>query len=140
MNPATPGHSIVIPRRHSADLREIEPGDLEATIAAAQRLGVRAIDALGADGLNLLNCCGEAAWQTVAHFHVHVVPRYNGDPLELPSLPVQGDRADRAVVAARLRERAESERLGASAPLAEPMRGQREPREDALPRDERGST
>ena len=77
-------------------------------MAAAQRIGMLAIDALGADGINLLHCSGEAAWQTVPHFHIHVVPRYSGDPLELPWLPVQGNRGDLAVVAARLRETAAS--------------------------------
>ena len=39
---------------------------------------------LGADGVNLLNSCGRAAWQTVFHFHLHVIPRYEADPLRLP--------------------------------------------------------
>ena len=46
---------------------------------------------LGADGVNLINSCGAAAWQTVFHFHLHVVPRYVGDPLELPWVPAPGD-------------------------------------------------
>jgi histidine triad (HIT) family protein len=48
---------------------------------------------LGADGVNLLNSCGAAAWQTVFHFHVHVIPRYEGDPLRLPWVPSEGDQA-----------------------------------------------
>ena len=42
---------------------------------------------LGADGVNLLNSCGRAAWQTVFHFHVHVIPRYEDDPMRLPGKP-----------------------------------------------------
>ena len=45
---------------------------------AAQRLAARASERLGADGVNLLNSCGAAAWQTVFHFHIHVIPRYDG--------------------------------------------------------------
>jgi histidine triad (HIT) family protein len=41
--------------------------------------------------VNLLNACGAAAWQSVFHFHVHVIPRYEGDPLRLPWVPGQGD-------------------------------------------------
>jgi len=41
--------------------------------------------------VNLLNSCGRAAWQTVFHFHVHVIPRYDDDPLKLPWVPEQGD-------------------------------------------------
>ena len=48
---------------------------------AAQRLARKAHDRLGADGVNLLNSRGRAAWQTVYHFHIHVIPRYEGDPL-----------------------------------------------------------
>ena len=44
-------------------------------------------DVLGADGINLINACGAAAWQTVFHFHIHVIPRYDDDPLKLPWIP-----------------------------------------------------
>ena len=101
--PATPGHALVVPRRHSADLMEIDAEDLSATMLAAQRLARRMKDVLGADGINLINACGAAAWQTVFHFHVHVVPRYEADPLKLPWVPKEGDPDEIAEVAARLR-------------------------------------
>jgi histidine triad (HIT) family protein len=101
--PATPGHALVVPRRHSADLMEIEPEDLCATAIAAQRLARRMKDVLGADGINLINACGAAAWQTVFHFHIHVVPRYEDDPLKLPWVPEEGDPDEIAQVAERLR-------------------------------------
>jgi histidine triad (HIT) family protein len=103
LNPATPGHALVVPREHSTDLMEISRADLEATIGAAQRLAKRAISALGADGVNLLNSCGAAAWQTVFHFHIHVVPRYDDDPLELPWIPKPGDEGEITAAAERLR-------------------------------------
>ncbi len=103
INPATPGHALVIPRKHSADLLEIEAEDLEATTVAAQRLAKRMKEALGADGVNLVNACGEVAFQTVFHFHVHVVPRYKGDPLKLPWVPTEGDPDEIAKVAEKLR-------------------------------------
>jgi histidine triad (HIT) family protein len=49
---------------------------------------------LGTDGVNLLNSCGAAAWQTVFHFHLHVIPRYDDDPLKLPWVPGPGDAAE----------------------------------------------
>jgi histidine triad (HIT) family protein len=91
INPGARGHLLVVPREHSRDLLEIGPADLEATLATAQRMAGRVKERLGADGVNLLNCCGEAAWQTVFHFHVHVIPRYDGDPLRLPWTPAPGD-------------------------------------------------
>jgi len=103
INPATPGHALVVPREHSADLLEIGPEDLTATILAGQRLSKRMKDVLEADGINLINACGAAAWQTVFHFHIHVVPRYEDDPLKLPWIPEPGDSEEIASVAQRLR-------------------------------------
>jgi histidine triad (HIT) family protein len=91
INPATRGHVLVIPRAHSADLLEIGQEDLGACAASAQRLARRLKERLGADGVNVLNACGAAAWQTVFHFHLHVIPRYEDDPLRLPWVPGPGD-------------------------------------------------
>ena len=103
ISPATRGHALVVPRRHSRDLLEIEADDLEATIDAAQRLARRIQARLGADGITLLNSCGSAAWQTVFHFHIHVIPRYEDDPLRLPWTPSPGDSEEIAEAAAQLR-------------------------------------
>ena len=103
INPATPGHALVVPRAHSADLIEIGPEDLSATMFASQRLAKRMKEVLDADGINLINACGAAAWQTVFHFHIHVVPRYEDDPLKLPWIPEPGDSDEIAAVAAKLR-------------------------------------
>ena len=103
INPATAGHALVVPRKHSADLLEIGADDLSATVLAAQRLALRMKDVLGADGINLINACGAAAWQTVFHFHIHVVPRYEDDPLKLPWIPEPGDSDEIAATAAKLR-------------------------------------
>ncbi len=103
INPATPGHALVVPRAHSADLLEIAPEDLSATMLASQRLAGRMKEVLAADGINLINACGAVAWQTVFHFHIHVVPRYEDDPLKLPWIPEPGDSDEIAATAARLR-------------------------------------
>jgi histidine triad (HIT) family protein len=103
LNPWTRGHALVVPRRHSADLLEIEDEDLRHTVVAAKRLAARMKERLGADGVNLLNACGSAAWQSVFHFHIHVVPRWSDDPLQLPTQPMQADRDELAKVAAELR-------------------------------------
>jgi histidine triad (HIT) family protein len=103
INPATRGHALVVPRNHSADLIEISPEDLSATTVAAQRLATRMKEALGADGINVLNACGAAAWQTVFHFHLHVIPRYADDPLKLPWIPEPGHSDEIAAAAEELR-------------------------------------
>jgi histidine triad (HIT) family protein len=101
--PATRGHALVIPRRHSEDLYAVEGADLAHVILAAQRLALRFCDRLEADGINLINACRPAAWQTVFHFHMHVVPRYAGDELVPPWMPQAGDPAELEALAATLR-------------------------------------
>lgn len=103
INPATRGHALAIPRRHTPDLLSIDPRELGAVAAAAQRLAARAKQGLGADGVNLINSCGAVAWQTVFHFHIHVVPRYQDDPLKLPWVPSPGDPGEIASAATALR-------------------------------------
>ena len=103
INPATRGHALVVPRVHSADLIEIEDEDLTATTLAARRLARRMKEVLDADGINLINACGAAAWQTVFHFHLHVIPRYEDDPLRLPWVPGPGDADEIAAAADLLR-------------------------------------
>src|SRR5579859_3636916 len=103
INPATAGHALVVPRRHAANLLEVDPDDLAATAKAAQGLARRITERLGADGVNLLNSCGSAAWQTVFHLHIHVIPRYSDDPLKLPWTPAPGDPDEIASVAEQLR-------------------------------------
>ncbi|MHB8235392.1 MAG: HIT family protein [Solirubrobacteraceae bacterium] len=100
--PATRGHALVIPRAHSADLLEIEPDDLAAVTQAAKQLAARQKQRLGADGVNLLNACGAVAFQTVFHFHMHVIPRYERDGLRLPWVPAPGDPQEIAAAAEEL--------------------------------------
>jgi histidine triad (HIT) family protein len=100
--PATRGHALVIPRAHSADLLSVEPEDLQAVVSASRRLASRVTERLEADGVNVINSCGAAAWQTVFHFHVHVIPRYAGDPLRLPWVPAPGDPEEIAAAAGEL--------------------------------------
>ncbi len=101
-HPGTRGHSLVVPREHARDLHDVGSEDLQACAVAAQRLAARARDALGAQGINLVNSCGAAAWQTVGHFHIHVVPRYSGDGLRLPWTPGAGEPEDMQAVGALL--------------------------------------
>ena len=104
INPATPGHALVVPRAHSEDLIAIEPDDLEAASVAAQRLAKRMDEVLKPDGINILNCCRPAAWQTVFHYHWHVIPRYEDDPLKLPWIPRGGHEDELAEIASKLRK------------------------------------
>jgi histidine triad (HIT) family protein len=101
--PWTRGHALVIPRNHSRNLYEAADEDLAHTVTAAKRLALRMRETLGCDGINLLNSCEKAAWQTVFHLHVHVIPRYEDDPLRLPGQPREPEEGELAQVAAELR-------------------------------------
>jgi histidine triad (HIT) family protein len=104
INPATRGHALVIPRDHAEDLLAISEEDLQHTAVAAQRIAKRMEAALEPDGFNLINACRAAAWQTVFHFHIHVIPRYEDDPLKLPWIPRGADMDEIAAIAATIRE------------------------------------
>jgi histidine triad (HIT) family protein len=103
INPATPGHALVVPREHAADLMDVSDEDAARTMVAARRLAGRMEKALEPDGFNILNACRSAAWQTVFHYHLHVIPRYDDDPLKLPWIPRGAEPAEIAAVAERIR-------------------------------------
>jgi histidine triad (HIT) family protein len=102
INPATAGHTLVIPRAHARDIQDVPAEDLAAAVVLAQRVARLARERLGADGVNLMQSSGAAAWQTVFHFHIHVIPRYAGDPLRLPWVPAAGDAQEIAAAAEAL--------------------------------------
>jgi len=102
IHPATRGHALVVPKAHAADLLAVADDDLAACARTAKRIAARQRERLGAAGVNLINSCGAAAWQTVFHFHVHVIPRYPGDPLRLPWTPAPADLDEIAALGAEL--------------------------------------
>jgi histidine triad (HIT) family protein len=82
IHPANPGHTLVIPKRHARDLLDVSAEDLSHVMRTVQRVA-RAIDAaLRPDGINLIQANRPAAFQSVFHFHVHVIPRWEGDGLK----------------------------------------------------------
>jgi histidine triad (HIT) family protein len=106
IDPGSDGHLLVVPKRHSTDLFDIPTDDLVATTLSAQRIARATLSALGAEGVNLFNCSGVEAWQTIFHFHLHVIPWYRDsgrDRMELPFQP--GMAADAEAIAERARVR-----------------------------------
>ena len=76
VNPATYGHTLIIPKKHYDNFLSCPKDVMHKIMDLAQRIGQVAIKDLGAKGVNILTNCGEAAGQSVNHFHVHVIPRY----------------------------------------------------------------
>ncbi|HZS32921.1 MAG TPA: HIT family protein [Methylomirabilota bacterium] len=103
INPLTEGHCLVIPRAHAVTLFDAEEGDLQAAITTARRVARAIRDALRPDGLNMLQANGAAAFQSVPHFHLHLIPRWTGDGKGFDWPPVAGDRDRIQAAAARIR-------------------------------------
>lgn len=103
INPTSRGHVLVVPRAHAADLLDIDDGDLAACASTARQIAGWQHSRLKADGVNLLQSTGRAASQMVFHFHLHVIPRYEGDGMVNPLARGPGDRDEIAAVAAVLR-------------------------------------
>ncbi|MGN0342197.1 MAG: HIT family protein [Roseburia sp.] len=80
LNPASKGHALVIPKDHYANLFELDEQVAGKAIQVAKKVGEKMKTVLKADGLNLLQNNGEVAGQTVFHFHMHIIPRYENAP------------------------------------------------------------
>jgi histidine triad (HIT) family protein len=79
LGPATKGHALILPKEHYGNLCEL-PGEITAkAFLLAKKIGTKMMDVLGCDGFNVVQNNGTAAGQTVFHFHIHLIPRYEGD-------------------------------------------------------------
>lgn len=79
LGPATRGHALLLPKNHFANLFELDDETAQKAILVAKKMAGKMKAALGADGFNLVQNNGEAAGQTVFHFHMHLIPRYEND-------------------------------------------------------------
>ena len=83
INPASEGHALVIPKEHSADVHGISDAAISSTVVTAKKIASAIEKTLNPGGMNLVQCNGPAAAQSVLHFHMHVLPRHQGDELKL---------------------------------------------------------
>lgn len=93
INPLNPGHCLVVTKRHAATLWEADDADLAAAIVTARRVASALREALRPDGLNLVQANGRAAFQSVPHFHLHLIPRWTDDGKGFDWPLVAGDQA-----------------------------------------------
>src|SRR5262245_60106408 len=104
INPLSPGHCLVVTRAHAPTLFDADEADLQAAIAAARRVARALRSALAPDGLNMLQANGAAAFQSVPHFHLHLIPRWTGDGKGFDWKLVPGDRPRILATAEKLRK------------------------------------
>ena len=103
INPLSSGHCLVLTKTHAATIFDADPVDLQAAIATAKRVAIAQKAALQPDGLNMLQANGPAAFQSVPHFHLHLIPRWTNDGKGFDWKLVPGDRDQIAKTADKLR-------------------------------------
>ena len=89
LNPASRGHTLVVTKEHFDNFTTVPKDILNHTMNVAQLIAQAAITKLGAKGINIITNVGKAAGQSIMHFHVHVIPRYEDDGLSLTFPPKQ---------------------------------------------------
>jgi len=104
INPLNAGHCLVITKAHAATVWDADPEDLRAAVVAAKRVATGLREAVKPDGLNMLQANGPAAFQSVPHYHLHLIPRWNNDGKGFDWKLVPGDREQIAKVGDRLRD------------------------------------
>jgi histidine triad (HIT) family protein len=103
INPANPGHSLVIPKNHAPNLIASDDADLAKVMVTVRRVASAVDKTLKPYGINLLQANGPGAAQSVFHFHMHIVPRAKDDGLMMNWTPKPGDKAALAALAERIR-------------------------------------
>lgn len=103
INPAARGHTLVISKAEHADLFAMPPETLAAVARTTQRVALALREALRPDGLNIIQNNGAAAGQVIFHYHVHVIPRWEGDHAVRLWRPQAGDQSELQALAEQLR-------------------------------------
>jgi histidine triad (HIT) family protein len=101
INPGSKGHAVLLPKNHAADLFELSDTDAKKIMLVIRTCGRAMKKVLHCDGLNILQNNGEVAGQTVFHYHVHLIPRYHGDQVQISWQ--QGEAKDAAKLAEEIR-------------------------------------
>jgi len=79
VGPATRGHALILPKDHYPNLYELSNETASKIMILAKKMATEMTEKLACDGFNLIQNNGEAAGQTIFHFHIHLIPRYNND-------------------------------------------------------------
>ena len=87
LGPASKGHALILPKAHAANIYEISDELAAKAMILAKKMARVMTDALHCDGFNIVQNNGECAGQTVFHFHMHLIPRYNGDSVGITWTP-----------------------------------------------------
>ena len=87
LGPASKGHALILPKAHAANIYEISDDMAAKAMILAKKMATKMTEALKCDGFNIVQNSGEPAGQTVFHFHMHLIPRYEGDQVGITWKP-----------------------------------------------------
>ena len=87
LGPASKGHALILPKAHAANIYELSDDMAAKAMVLAKKMASAMTEALKCDGFNIVQNNGECAGQTVFHFHMHLIPRYNGDTVGITWKP-----------------------------------------------------
>ena len=103
LSPATKGHALILPKQHMADIFEMDEATASSIFVLASRIAKAMKTALNCDGLNIVQNNGPVAGQTVFHFHMHLIPRYNDDCQTISWVPGTSEASERDAIADQIR-------------------------------------
>lgn len=104
LGPASRGHALILPKEHFKDLCELDESVAAKVLPLAGKVGAAMKEVLGCSGFNVVQNNGETAGQTVFHFHVHIIPRYEGGPAMVTWTPGNVDSTELAEISDSLKE------------------------------------
>jgi histidine triad (HIT) family protein len=110
INPLNTGHCLVVTKTHAPTIWDAAVEDLQAAVAAARRVATAVREAVKPDGLNMLQANGPAAFQSVPHYHLHLIPRWTRDGKGFDWKLVPGDRTQIMAIGQKIRDAVEARR------------------------------
>ncbi len=103
LSPAAKGHALILPKQHMANIFEMDDATAGKVFILASRIAKAMKTALNCDGLNIVQNNGEVAGQTVFHFHMHIIPRYENDGQNITWIPGTSEAEEREAIAAQIK-------------------------------------
>ena len=104
LGPASKGHALILPKSHAANIYELSDEMAAKAMILAKKMATAMTAALKCDGFNIVQNNGECAGQTVFHFHMHLIPRSQGDPVGIPWHPGELSDADKEEILLKVKE------------------------------------
>ncbi|MCR5107153.1 MAG: HIT family protein [Lachnospiraceae bacterium] len=101
--PATKGHCLILPKEHFANIYELDDETAGKAFKLAKKMASHLTDKLNCDGFNIVQNNGETAGQTVFHFHIHLIPRYNDDGQKIGWKPGQPSQDEQSEILSRIK-------------------------------------